>query len=403
MATQVSTLGFRDVLRDTAVKRLWLAQVVSIFGDFLAVFAIFSVVTFQLHGTPTQVGLILVAFLTPLALVSPIAGVYVDQWNLKATMISSDLIRAAMVLVLLFARDLNLIYATLFAMSTISAFFVPAQSVAVRTLAPPGGLLAVNALMTQAVQGAQIISPSVSGLLVDLAGANTCFFLDALSFLVSAGLVATLTIRRDPPPAHASAAGVWTSLTQGLRFIFTHRAISFVLISMACGMFAVRCFGALLSVWVRDVLVSGARLFGVLNTLIGIGMIAGSQMVRKLAVRVAPERLVSLGLAGMGAAVAVTALFGNVLATAAGMLGLGYCAAFIMITAQTLMQHETPQELLGRVSSAMMSLMAVSQVLAMFFAGPVAERAGLRALYYGSAVMLVAIGSAGLAQLRRRE
>jgi predicted MFS family arabinose efflux permease len=189
---------------------------------------------------------------------------------------------------------------------------------------------------------------------------------------------------------------------QGMRFIFTHRAISFVMISMACGMFAVRCFGALLSVWVRDVLLSKAGTFGLLNTLIGIGMIAGTQMVRKLSARIAPERLVCFALAGMGLAVAVTAVFSEIVSTVLGMLGLGYCAAFIMITSQTLMQHETPQELLGRVSSSMMSVMAVSQVLAMFFAGPVAERAGLHNLYYGSAVMLAVVSGVGLLQLRRR-
>ena len=73
-----------------------------------------------------------------------------------------------------------------------------------------------------------------------------------------------------------------------------------------------------------------------------------------------------------------------------------------MITSQTLMQHETPKELLGRVSSSMMSLMAVSQVLAMLFAGPVAERAGLRNLYYGSAVLLALVAGAGLRQLQKR-
>ena len=56
------------------------------------------------------------------------------------------------------------------------------------------------------------------------------------------------------------------------------------------------------------------------------------------------------------------------------MLALGFFAAFIMVTSQTLLQHETPQEMLGRVSSSLMSLMAVSQVLAMFVAGPVAQQ-----------------------------
>src|SRR5262245_4645090 len=69
-----SALGFRDVLKNSSVKRLWIAQIVSIFGDFLAVFAVISVVTFQLHGTPTQVSMILAAYMAPLAIISPLAG-----------------------------------------------------------------------------------------------------------------------------------------------------------------------------------------------------------------------------------------------------------------------------------------------------------------------------------------
>jgi MFS family permease len=90
--------------------------------------------------------------MAPLAIVSPLAGVFVDRWPLKRTMIASDLIRGVLVLALVFVHDVYAIYAILFTMSVVSAFFVPAQSVSVRTLAPPGGLMAVNALMTQAMQ-----------------------------------------------------------------------------------------------------------------------------------------------------------------------------------------------------------------------------------------------------------
>ena len=136
----------------------------------------------------------------------------------------------------------------------------------------------------------------------------------------------------------------------GFRFIFTHSVISFVMVAMASGMFAVRCFGTLLSVYVRDVLQSNAALFGTLNSLIGFGMIAGTQSVRRFAPRISPQHMVIYGLAGMGAAVFVTALFGMIWSTAAGMLGLGFFAAFVFVTSQTLMQQETPQEMLGRVS-----------------------------------------------------
>src|ERR1700730_4866572 len=172
-------LAFKDVLRLPAVRRIWIAHIVSIFGDFLAILAVFSLVTFQLHGTPTQVTMILVAYLLPLAVVSPLAGVYVDRWNVKWTMIASDVIRGVMVLALLFVRDLNAIYAIFLALSTVSSFFVPAQSVAVRTLAPAAGLMAVNALMAQAMQASQIIAPSLSGLLVQWLGANSCFLFDS--------------------------------------------------------------------------------------------------------------------------------------------------------------------------------------------------------------------------------
>jgi MFS family permease len=101
MSSPASVLGFRDVLRTPAVKRLWIAQIVSIFGDFLAVFAVISVVTFQLHGTPIQVSMILAAYMAPLAVISPLAGVFVDKWNVKWTMIASDLIRGVLVIALL--------------------------------------------------------------------------------------------------------------------------------------------------------------------------------------------------------------------------------------------------------------------------------------------------------------
>src|ERR1700753_3393176 len=168
MATPGTPLSFSEVLRLRPVRRLWIAQIVSVFGDFLAVFAIVAVVTFRLHGPATQVAIVVVSFMAPLAIVSPVAGVFVDRWHVKHTMIASDLIRGVLVLGLVFVRDINAIYAILFTMSVVSAFFVPAQSVAVRTLVPMAGLMAANGLMSQAQQGALILAPSVAGELVEL-------------------------------------------------------------------------------------------------------------------------------------------------------------------------------------------------------------------------------------------
>ena len=131
----------------------------------------------------------------------------------------------------------------------------------------------------------------------------------------------TLTIDRQAVATNPSA--VLDSMRQGFGFIFKHSTISFVIVSMTAGMFAMRCFGALLSIYVRDVLHSTSAAFGVLNTLIGVGMIIGTQLLTRFARHVPKQNLVVYGLGGMGIAVLTTAAFGTMGSTAAGMFGIG--------------------------------------------------------------------------------
>jgi MFS family permease len=399
MIDTLPQLSFKEVLRIQPVRRLWIAQLVSIFGDYLAVFAMFSIVTFNLHGTPFQVSMILVAYLLPMAVISPFAGVFVDKWDVKWTMIGSDLIRGVMVTLLLFEHDLFAIYGTLVLLSCVSSFFIPAQSVAVRAVTPLHGLVAANGLMSQAMQLSQIVAPAAMALVIAWLGPNACFAFDCASFFISAGMVMTVTIEREPA-AGLAAAAVLRSMLEGLTFIVSHAALSFVIVSMTAGMFAVRCFGSLISIYVRDILRGDAELFGTLNALIGVGMVAGALLLPRLTRMASAQHLVAYGLAGMGLGVFMTAMFAAVTPAAGAMLAVGFFAAFVMVCAQTLIQQETPPELLGRVSSTLMSLLAIAQVLALLGAGPVAESAGVLNLYFLSAAALVAIGAVGYWKLQ---
>src|SRR3954464_15899455 len=103
-------MTFRDVLRLTVMRRVWFAQVVSLFGDFLALFAVLSVVTYRMHGTATQVTGVSIAYMAPLVVLGPLAGVFVDPWPIKPTLVTSDLTRAALVLLFFAASSLWQIY-----------------------------------------------------------------------------------------------------------------------------------------------------------------------------------------------------------------------------------------------------------------------------------------------------
>src|SRR5580700_12129854 len=91
--TPPAMLSMRDVLAEKQFRRLWLGQMVSIFGDFVALFAVQVAITFRMHGTAEDVTGVMVAYLVPFALIGPIAGVFVDRWNPRVTMIASDLTR----------------------------------------------------------------------------------------------------------------------------------------------------------------------------------------------------------------------------------------------------------------------------------------------------------------------
>jgi MFS family permease len=400
-------LNFREVLQLRPVRRLWIAQVVSIFGDFLALFAVLSDVSFRLHATAAQVTLISISFLLPFALIGPLAGVLVDRWNAKRTMVASDLLRAALALGLVFASSLNQIYLILFALSVVSTFFVPAQTIMVRKLVPPAGLLAANGLIQQAFQVVRIISPAIAGAIVSAFGAKPCYYFDSFSFIVSALLVAAIATPASTTEAGAEAApaqagklaSLLHELAAGVRFIFTHAALTFVILAMAAGMFALSCFGPLIAVYVRDTLKGSELVFGIINSLIGIGMILTTPLLTRFAQRYSKGSLVVLGLFGMGVAVLVMAALSRTWTAALGAFGIGAGATLIIVPTQTLMQQETPQELIGRVSSSLWSVLSLSQLVGLAFSGSLAQTLGIRQLFLLSAAMLLLFALFGYARL----
>ena len=394
MSAGAPQLTIREVLKLKPVRRLWAAQVVSVFGDFLAIFAVLSYVSFNLHASAAQVTLISVSFMIPFALIGPVAGVFVDRWNVKRTMIASDLIRAALALGLVFAGSLWQIYAILFLLSVVSTFFVPAQSVTLRTIVPREGLLAANALVQQAFQVMRIISPALAGAMVGWFGASSCYYLDVLSFIFSASMIATLVIAREPVvPAKGShpLKSVLNDLLAGVKFIFTHPTISFVILAMAAGMFAVSCFGPLIAVYVRDELQATSLAFGIINSLIGVGMIIGTLVISRFAKEVSKTHLALWGLFTMGAFVVVLAAFKTIAAASAGMLGLGIGVIFVIVSAQTIMQGQTPMEMVGRVSSSFMAVLSIAQLVGLVISGSLAQTLGIRNLFFASAALLFLI------------
>src|ERR1039457_5535328 len=224
-------LTMRQALAIPAFRKLLLATLVSIFGDFLALYAIFSEMTFRMHASARAITLVTVFFLLPLAFVGPVAGVFVDRWHPRRTMVASDIARAILVLGLVFAHAPWHIYAVFLALSTFSSFFTPARSVALPQIVPLNGLMGANALIQQTVQILQMGSPVLAGALAGWAGPSSCYYLDSASFVFSGLVIATIAIPARPAHANREVKPILRDLLSGVRFIFGHPVIGFVILS----------------------------------------------------------------------------------------------------------------------------------------------------------------------------
>ena len=405
---QPDPLSLSAVLRIAPMRRLWYAQIVSVFGDFLALFAVIEVLTFTLHASARQVTGLQIAYMLPIAGLGVVSGVFVDRWPLKPTMVASDLLRACLCLLLLRVHTIHGFYWVMASVSVVSSFFGPAQGVAVRSVVPAHGLRSANALLQQAFFIMRIIGPFAAGALVGLFGARFCYWADTFSFAASAIFIASISLLAAKPPdslpssdkkAHAGETGglakVFRDMRQGASFILGHRALLFVIVALAAAMFVMGCFGPLIAVYVRDDLHAAIKVFTVASMLIGAGMLLGVNALNALARHLSNSAQVYFGLLGIACGTLLIAVLPHAPALFAGCLLIGVACAGIIVPSQTMIQGETPHALMGRVGSTVMSVVFTAQIGGLLLSGVLAELTSVRRVFALSAATLLLLTIAG--------
>src|SRR5512135_719730 len=122
---------FRNIVKNRNFSLLWVGQIISQFGDRLDQMALLALIYRFAPGSTSQVARLMVFTILPVFLVGPIAGVYVDRWDHRRTMIVCDILRGFLVLLIPFYlmrfHSMAPIYAVVFLAFCISRFYVPAK------------------------------------------------------------------------------------------------------------------------------------------------------------------------------------------------------------------------------------------------------------------------------------
>ncbi|GER91056.1 MFS transporter [Dictyobacter vulcani] len=175
---------------------LWAGQIISRLGDSLHTIALAWWVL-EKTGSATAMGTVLICSTIPMLLCLLFGGVAVDRLPRVSLMLTSDLLRGGVVLLIaLLAFQQRLELWQIFIMSTlfgiVQAFFYPAYTALLPDLVPAEMLPGANSLRSISTKAAGLIGPAIAGTIIALGGTSLAFALDALTFIISAVCIIAL-------------------------------------------------------------------------------------------------------------------------------------------------------------------------------------------------------------------
>lgn len=378
---------FASLLRLGPFRNLWIAHLASNLGDWLAFLALFGLTVLDWGVDALHTSLLAVSFALPLVAVQPLAGVWVDRWDLRRVLVGSDLARCGILLAMTQVESFAGLCLLLFLHQSAGCFFNPAQAAALPRLVPGTQLVAANALCTQASHVSKLVGPALSGVLLASLGARGCFVADAASFALSALLLATLPPLAAANPRHAGRRFL-AEAASGLRFIRRSDAVRRTIVRASASLLVLGVFLALVAILARDRLAAGPRGMGFLVAAIGAGALGGALAAVQASRRLSKEAAIGGGMLVLGLGLVWLGTSHHLGAAIAGAAVLGAGAAATIVPAQALVQEATPRELLGRVQAVAVALAGLSQLAGMAAAGGLALRFGSARVLVGAGVAL---------------
>jgi len=386
---------------------LWVGQLISLFGDRANQIAL-AFLVLRATQSPIAVALVFVAATLPNLLLSPVAGTLVDRWSLQETMVVSDLLRGAVVLLIPIAAltNLVLVYPLIFLVTTISLFFRPARTAILPRIVGKDELLSANSAMWLGETVADVVGYPLAGLFVAFLGTALplAFWFDSATYVASAVMIASMVvpalIRRGERESTPKRPGLRKELLAGWRFLRNESVLLTNTLQGAAGQFAAGGLTALTAVYADTALTRGPlnpeAAYAFLETSIGIGNLIGGFAIGIIGTRLAKGRLVAVGYVAFGLCVAMLAFVGQLRLALGLFLGSGIANMIYIIPSQTLFQERTPPELMGRVVGFRFSLVFGSLTLAMGLSGLLASAVGVAPVLGVFGLVAIGAGLAGL-------
>ncbi len=378
---------------------LFAGESISVIGDELFMISLALWIALDLGRSqtwaPLAVSGIMVVSALPSIAVGAAAGVFVDRWPKRRTMLITDAARTAIILSALPAAlldlpipvRLGLLYVAVFLATCGSQFFNPSRTALIGDLVPESERARASGLAQIASSLSMIVGSPLGSILLVALGLTSVLVLDAASFFMSFLLI--LLVRSPEPVVSVESASNRTfrrDFTEGLRFFAGNRVLMTLLISLVVIMLGAGAINALDVFFALRNLHVGATQYGILSGTFGAGALLGAVVLSGVAQRIGLLRLVwgGLILAGVGL-MAYSRMTAFLPATAIIFL-LGVATTGPNIAVMPIILRETPRDKIGRVTSVLNPLTQGAGIISMLVAGALVGTAlrGLHATALGT-------------------
>jgi len=389
------------LLRNRNYSLLWTSQLISQIGNW-ALFAALPFFVFQLTGSVLATGIMFIVEVIPPILFGSAAGVFVDRWDRRWTMIGANAARGLLLLLLLTFQSAEMVwvvYVVAFFESIANLFFGPANNALLPQLVKDEELVAANSLDALGENVARIIGPALGGAILATIGLTAVALIDMATYLVGAVLIfliqspaATLAKDQVEGAGHSIREAwfeFWKDWIGGLRLVSRRRPLSYAFLAIGAALIADSIMSVLLVVFVQNVVGAEAQEFGWILTARGVGGVIGGLIVARVGSRVQPKNLIAMGMLGAGILLIVMLQFPTlpVVLTVAVVVGLPAMAW--MIAGQTWMQVHSEDEYRGRVFGALETYAALMGLLGIGFATLSGESLGALFSLYTAALLFI--------------
>lgn len=346
-------------LSRASLRRLILAQIPADLADWLDYVALVALLAFQWQAGVGTLALLAIAMGLPFAVMGPLAGVVVDRLDLKLVLVGSNIGRGLATAGFALAPDPAWLLGLIVLRTSVDTLFTPAKQAALPLLAPPEALPQANALSHGINQLSKIIGPALGGGLLAVLPVQPIFLINAALSLAAALLLLGLhrsELRRTAPPPDATPRGFLRQLGDGFACVARRPALLAGFAMMTFGFFTFFLYDTLIALLMRAVGYPEI-LFGLSIALSGTGGMVGAALQAQFAGRRSPLALMGAGAVATGAAIALLGHVGRAdlaappVAFLALMFVIGVVSSALFVPYRTLVQTETPEPMMGRVTA----------------------------------------------------